>query len=519
MSDKTKKRSPRFDDIVALSKRPPQRTTAVSPFALAYDADETRRRDLDKEGQVFDGKRDIANIGSLSLTEESATQTVNVRPVEGLGTLSTADRPDSSAAAKSDLLTVKGDGSIDAIDVTTALESTLQKTGTPQTGTPMVGTPQPGAPIPRATDTSTPKPGLTIADRHCAVPDAITPISGIPISGAPLSSPPISGPPFSGISLLQRRRIRRALQVQDGHSLGEQLILTTLWNNSSELPGKPYRRICIGYRTLSALCGLTVNNCKANLKSLEAKLAIETETGYSTTTGTTYKVFSFADILRRRDAARLTYVLKSKGALFVDPETGIPILGTRGTPVTGAPDAPKGIPITGEKGIPGPGSQLRTRKEPRVNQEKTAAAFRYASTAAATAAPLVLPEEVAMIHKAASLTIDDDTVRQLIFNCKANDPTATADEIAYFFQLVASQIAPQKNIANPVGLLILKVPNFFPSTKLTDYRRQKIEAAAAEIKEQERARETARQIQTDPDANADAREWADRILTESAKGK
>jgi hypothetical protein len=36
------------------------------------------------------------------------------------------------------------------------------------------------------------------------------------------------------------------------------------------------------------MCGLTVNNCKANLKSLQTKLAIEPEAGYSSTTGTTY---------------------------------------------------------------------------------------------------------------------------------------------------------------------------------------------------------------------------------------
>src|SRR5262249_30184069 len=158
-------------------------------------------------------------------------------------------------------------------------------------------------------------------------------------------------------------RIRRALQVQDGHSLGEHLVLTTLWNEAHIVEGQLYRQITIGYRTLSGICGLTVNNCKANLKSLQAKLAIEPETSYSSTSATTYRVFSFADILRRREAAGLTHVLRSKGALFVHPETGIPVSGIQPIPVTGIPNSETGAPGTTKTGIPIPGTQLRIKKK------------------------------------------------------------------------------------------------------------------------------------------------------------
>ena len=39
-----KKRPPRFDDIIALSKKPPLRQAPVSPFAIAYDAEEARQQ-------------------------------------------------------------------------------------------------------------------------------------------------------------------------------------------------------------------------------------------------------------------------------------------------------------------------------------------------------------------------------------------------------------------------------------------------------------------------------------------
>ena len=95
--------------------------------------------------------------------------------------------------------------------------------------------------------------------------------------------------------------------------------MTALWNEADVVEDQPYRRIAIGYRTLSAICGLTVNNCKANLKSLQAKLAIESEAGYSNTLATTYRVFSFAEILRRRESAGLTHVLRTKGNVVRRP--------------------------------------------------------------------------------------------------------------------------------------------------------------------------------------------------------
>ena len=171
--------------------------------------------------------------------------------------------------------------------------------------------------------------------------DSGIPNSGIPVKGAGDTGVPVAGVP--DYSRKPRVKIRRAVQVQDGHSLGEQLVLTTLWNEALATEDKNYRRITIGYRTLSDLCGLTVNNCKANLKSLQAKLAIEPESGYSSITATTYRVFSFADILRRRDAAGLTHVIRSKGAQFVHPITGIPVQGTPSTPEKGTPDSQTGI--------------------------------------------------------------------------------------------------------------------------------------------------------------------------------
>lgn len=161
-------------------------------------------------------------------------------------------------------------------------------------------------------------------------------IKGVPGSGTPNrdanTSDPESGIPATGEvpipsiaavqSIRQRHQIRLALTARDGHSLGEQAVYDALWENAA--PHTPEARIIsAGYRPLSALCRLTVNNCKANLQSLIRKLAIEEVTTHSYTKAKTYIVYGEAAILARRRAAGLTHYVRSRGIAFVDPESGM----------------------------------------------------------------------------------------------------------------------------------------------------------------------------------------------------
>jgi hypothetical protein len=173
------------------------------------------------------------------------------------------------------------------------------------------------------------------------------------ISGVPQISAPVSGIPATAIPAAIPRppartagpQIRYALRARDGHSAGEQAVYQALWTGA-----EPYvensRIVTLGYRSLSRLCGLTVNNCKANLRSLAGKLAIEEAGGHTYTQAKTYIVYSEAAILQRRKTAGLTHYIKSRGVVFVDPETGaeagvpetaIPPNGT-GAPEPGTPD-------------------------------------------------------------------------------------------------------------------------------------------------------------------------------------
>jgi hypothetical protein len=138
----------------------------------------------------------------------------------------------------------------------------------------------------------------------------------------------------------RRPRIREAITVEDGHSLAEEAVYEAMWRE-----GKPYRGdsriLTIGLRTLAELSRMAYSNCKANVRSLVAKLALDELPGFSYTDGRTYIIYNRDEILRRRRSAGLTHVLRTRGVAFVNPKTSAPVSSARGP---GAPaEGPRGV--------------------------------------------------------------------------------------------------------------------------------------------------------------------------------
>ena len=192
-----------------------------------------------------------------------------------------------------------------------------------------------------------PETGIPYSDDSKPIKQSSSaPLIGVPESGTPLSVIPKPGVLSQGVLdrgiqelppplILRKRTIRQATLVQDGHSLGEQRIYETLWDNAHPYSDQG-KIVTVGYRTLSQLSGLTVNNCKANIQALTEKLAIEEHLSHSATQGTTYIIYSYNAILRRRRAAGMTHYIKTRGVVFVDPSSGTPLYQS-GTPETGTP--------------------------------------------------------------------------------------------------------------------------------------------------------------------------------------
>jgi hypothetical protein len=178
-------------------------------------------------------------------------------------------------------------------------------------------------------DASTPVPVLdqvetSAPDTPAPKSPALVPRYGESIElqvSAPDSAPLETGAPDSRYR--RRPRIREAVTVEDGHSLAEEAVYEAMCRE-----GKPYRGdsriLTIGLRTLAELSRMAYSNCKANVRSLVAKLALDELPGFSYTDGRTYIIYSRDEILRRRQAAGLTHVLRTRGVAFVDKQTGAP---------------------------------------------------------------------------------------------------------------------------------------------------------------------------------------------------
>lgn len=120
-------------------------------------------------------------------------------------------------------------------------------------------------------------------------------------------------------------RIRRATMVEDGHSLAEQAVYEVLWQAASPLSDleDADRTIRIGYHRLAQMTRLSWVSVKANLRTLERKLAIEVTGSENSATreGKCYLVYSRSSILERRKEAGLEWVRRTRGVELLTQAT------------------------------------------------------------------------------------------------------------------------------------------------------------------------------------------------------
>jgi hypothetical protein len=219
-------------------------------------------------------------------------------------------------------------GQLPRLDFTTAPDPT--ESGTPRSGPPLTGLPDSGGPLPGIPGGGARAGGSPVRDAPVTgSPAPDTPDVGIPFSATPASgipepahfAPSVAYPPVLSRPLT---RIRRATVAQDGHSFGEQALYDALWQHAHPY-GPETRIVTLGYRRMADLARLTVNNCKANIQSLIQKLAVEEVASFTHSQGRTYLIYSGSATLQRRRENGLTHYIKSRGVVFVDPDTGEPL--------------------------------------------------------------------------------------------------------------------------------------------------------------------------------------------------
>ena len=124
-------------------------------------------------------------------------------------------------------------------------------------------------------------------------------------------------------------RLRPARSVQDAHTNGEHLLLTAMWKKGSP-ESDDTRLLRAGLAELSRWTGSHKTSCRAYIRALIAKLALEEAETFDAAAGSegarVYRIFSFNRILERRRRANLTHVIRTGAVWFVDPKTGEKLL-------------------------------------------------------------------------------------------------------------------------------------------------------------------------------------------------
>ncbi len=280
-------------------------------------------------------------------------------------------------------------------------------------------------------------------------------------------------PMLQGDVVWQNRKIRKCILAQDAHSQGEDALFSTMWNAAKPDAADPSgsRTLRIGYAELSQKSRMHRSNIRINIAGLRAKLAIEVldEHDSRDVMPRLYRLYSYKEILERRRAAGLEYVIRKKSVVFVT-ETG------------------EIVPLPG---LPKP--SVRKTQKALVESNGREAVDLPAYDARAEQLDL----DVRQISDAMSQhwPVDEAAAQQLLRQCRSVRRDAEIGEIVFFINEKLQIALTNKNIKNPTGLILATVPQCFEGATFQEFRRRRNEALRLAAEEQERKRQQERDLE------------------------
>ena len=345
--------------------------------------------------------------------------------------------------------------------------------------------------------------------------DLVTRLGTSPtIIGPSVSHPLETDPPVS--TLLPRKlQIREAKLVQEGHTYGEQTVYEALWKHGTVV-SESIRMITVGFLRMASIAGLAESNCKAAVAGLLEKLAIERLPDKNVTQGRTYRIHSWTAVLARRRAAGLTHVIKSRGVVFVDPRTGQQL-----TVAKTLPRRPSESPGTKTGGPVSVGSVSSGQTPGQLAQStaevQSTSPIDVANRHTAQPQPFLAmstSDLASRLRKDLDPAFDDSAAGRLWRECRSFVPDCTVDEILHFVGLKAQKIYRDRNIRNPIGLLLMSIPEFFTGSAVHELREQKDTEEKQRRQMQEEHRKYWRQVADDSAASSEDRTLALKFLAE-----
>ena len=341
------------------------------------------------------------------------------------------------------------------------------------------------APIPKeSVDSSETVPG------HASRNESVDASNSHSLDQTPLASPTLVG--------------FRARLVQDAHTIWEQTLYEVLWNGGAGDPNGP-KVICAGYRTLAAQTRLGDKTIKRNLRSLEEKLAIEPIAAEQThtSTGRTYRVYSFRQILERRRQVGLEWVIRNRQGVTL---TLIPneLIQSTSPVVTITPEVKQSPESTVS-----PGPVVSVAKGRVVTQ--TPQLVKVLEKGVDKTSSLALIVEAL---RESTGTADDDAARRIYVKCREKSPDATEEEISYFVRVQAKRICNMRGIDNPLGLVITQVPKCFEGESFRQFREAEKKRRESESQQRQEWRKEAEALLEDPNSSEADKNWAKLSLQE-----
>jgi hypothetical protein len=315
-----------------------------------------------------------------------------------------------------------------------------------------------------------------------------------------------------------RSKIRRCVLAQDGHSLGEEAIYQVLWRTGRAENSDPNgsRTNRMGAADIGFKVNMAKKNVRQNISRLFEKLALEILEDFETMNSQArlYRVYSYKQILERRRAAGLEYVLRNKGVVFCSQD---------GRELVSSPAY-----------VSSPGNKTSIKPAPpkkRRTNHHAPEAPKYPQTSSAT--PQDEPSDDADLQVVSQAlnrywTVDQAAAVQLLRDCRRVRPDAHADEIAFFVQEKLELSRNSRSITNPTGLVLATVPQSFVGSSFEQFRRRmerhaKLQAEEMERKKQQEAeltawilkdRERYESIVSDPSRSDTERDEAEKRLRE-----
>ena len=281
-----------------------------------------------------------------------------------------------------------------------------------------------------------------------------------------------------------RSKVRRCVLAQDGHSLGEEAIYQVMWRGGRAENGDPNgsRAIRIGAADIGYKVNMAKKNVRQNVSRLFEKLALEIIEDFETSSSQArlYRVFSYKQILERRRAAGLEYVLRNKGVVFCTAN-GEELVSSPAYVLTPGDE-------TSIKPAP-----PKKRRPAYMAQEN--ALMPLASTYTRGGSEEDTEVEIVSAALNRYWTVDEAAADQLLRSCRKVRPDARVEEIAFFVREKLELARQNKGITNPTGLIIATVPQSFAGKSFEEFRKrmQRQAALAAEEGQRRQAQEAEQQ--------------------------